>query len=49
MQLCQRLGLRQEDAPTTPDIVEGRHTSRVVRALWSLSQACATRGIQVRH
>ena len=48
-QLCQRLGLRQEDAPTTPDVVEGRHTARVVRALWSLSQACAGRGIQARQ
>ena len=48
VQLCRRLGLRGEDAPTTPDIVEGRHTPRVLRALWSVAQACEGRGIRVR-
>ena len=45
-QMRRGLGLRDDDAPTTPDIVEGRNMSRAVRALWDVAKACISRGIQ---
>lgn len=45
-QMRRGLGLRDDDAPTTPDIVEGRNMSRAVRALWDIAEACISRGFQ---